>query len=137
MEGKNVNVKNMIIMGLIGAIIGLFAGAAVAGFFPKMEFLFLVVWGVIIILFAFWGAKMKEATDVKTLPQDGLTKKEQRIAWTFSLINPVITGGVLYFMWSRTYPIKAKQANHISFVAFFLWIALYFFYFWFKLSVNQ
>jgi hypothetical protein len=125
-------------MAIIGAILGFFvAGAIVIGFFPNMSDLLLyAIWIGIIFLFAFWGAKMKEKIDLNTLPQDKLTKKEVQVAWIFSLINPVITGAVMYFMWHQTYPIKARQANQISFLAFFLWIGFYFFYFWVNTAVK-
>jgi hypothetical protein len=98
---KNLNKKNIIIMAFIGLFLGIIAS-----------------------VFGFWGSKMKPAVtiDKNLLNQEKLSTKEKTYIWIFSLINPVITGGVTYYMYTDSYPAKARQANIISFITFIPWI---------------
>ncbi|MDO8524515.1 MAG: hypothetical protein Q7R99_02715 [bacterium] len=54
-----------------------------------------------------------------------LNKREKVVTWIFSLLNPVITGAVMYFMWRKSHPQKAKQANKISWICFLIQAVIY------------
>lgn len=54
-----------------------------------------------------------------------LSKRGKVVIWIFSLLNPVITGAVMYFMWHKSHPQKAKQANKISWICFFIQAVIY------------
>jgi hypothetical protein len=56
--------------------------------------------------------------------QEPLTKNEKIKVWILAILNPVLTGAILYFGWRKSLPIKAKNANVISFAALGLWIVL-------------
>ena len=42
-----------------------------------------------------------------------------------TLLNPIVAGAVLYYGWKKLLPVKAKQANHISMIAFLIAIGLF------------
>ncbi len=62
---------------------------------------------------------------VNNMAEDVLSKREKTVTWIFSLLSPVITGGVMYFMWRKSHPQKAKQANKISWICFFIQAVIY------------
>ncbi len=57
--------------------------------------------------------------------EEGLTDNEKIVAWIFNILNPVIAGGVMYFIWNKKYPKKAKTANNISMIVFVVEIILF------------
>lgn len=59
---------------------------------------------------------------------DSLEGKERLIVWIANIINPVITGFLFYYMWRKSFPDKAKQANRISFIVFGVELATYILY---------
>jgi len=119
----------MVIMGLIGLFLGVIISTGIsvgtAAQYPNTTYMI----GVVIILtvgLGFWGSKMKSAVvlDKSSENQERLSKREKTYIWIFSLLNPVITGGVTYYMYKDIFPAKARQANIISFIAFIPWFIL-------------
>lgn len=47
--------------------------------------------------------------------KDILYGNEKIIVWIAIIINPIIAGCLFYYMWRRSFPNKAKQANRVSF----------------------
>jgi uncharacterized membrane protein YedE/YeeE len=47
-----------------------------------------------------------------------LTTGEKVQIWITTLINPIIAGAIYYYGWKKLLPVKAKQANKISWIAF-------------------
>jgi ankyrin repeat protein len=58
---------------------------------------------------------MVAAGELSELP---LTRTEKAWTWVLCFLNPLITGGILYYGWRKKLPVKAKQANRISFMIF-------------------
>lgn len=50
--------------------------------------------------------------------QDSLVLKEKIIIWILCLVDPVIAGAIFYYGWKKRLPVKAKQANRISWLVF-------------------
>lgn len=114
-------------MGLIGLFLGIIVSTLIsvsaASKQPNTSYMI----GSVIILtlgLGFWGSKMKPAvvTDKSLENKERLSKKEKTYIWIFSLINPIITGGLIYFMYKDSFPAKARQANIISYIALIPWI---------------
>ena len=55
---------------------------------------------------------------------ESLTTNEKILVWVLCLFDPIISGAIFYFGWKKKMPIKAKQANTISFAAFGIVIIL-------------
>jgi hypothetical protein len=122
---KSVNVKKMIIMGIMGFFVGLILALPITISAGSNYSIVTII--ILIILFGFWGSKMKseESKIESTINQEGLSGREKVITWIFSLMAPLIAGGVLYYIWIKTYPKKAKQANIISWIVFAVYAAIY------------
>ena len=57
--------------------------------------------------------------------QDGLTKQEKLIIWITSIFGSIIVGTIAYYVWRKSYPKKARQANAISWIVFLvLWMPI-------------
>lgn len=50
--------------------------------------------------------------------KDILQGNEKIIVWIANIINPLIAGFLFYYMWRKSFPDKAKQANRVSFIVF-------------------
>ena len=117
----------MIIMGLIGLFLGIIVATGIsvsAGPRGNQNTTYMVGATILLTLgLGFWGSKMKPEVivDKSLLNNERLSKKEKAYIWIFSLINPVITGGITYYIYKDMYPAKARQANIISFIAFIPW----------------
>ena len=48
--------------------------------------------------------------------KDKLEGNEKIIVWVANIINPLIAGFLFYYMWKKTFPNKARQANRVSFI---------------------
>ncbi|MBP9701632.1 MAG: hypothetical protein KBD47_01460 [Candidatus Pacebacteria bacterium] len=57
--------------------------------------------------------------------QEGLIRSEKGMVWVLSLLNPILCGAILYYGWKNILPNKAKKANQISLLAFFIWILIF------------
>ncbi|MCX6737830.1 MAG: hypothetical protein NTY11_00145 [Candidatus Parcubacteria bacterium] len=56
--------------------------------------------------------------------QEPLLKDEKIKVWILLILNPVLAGAILYFGLRKRFPIKAKNANKISFIAYIPWIVI-------------
>jgi len=126
---STLNKRNMLIMGLIGLFLGIIVATGIsvssAGYNEQPNTGYMITSVIILTIgLGFWGSQMKPAitVDKSSLNQERLSKKEKTYIWIFSLINPIITGGVTYFLYKDTFPAKARQANIISFIAFIPWV---------------
>jgi hypothetical protein len=133
-EPRKLNIKKMITKGILGIFAGLGLGFVLGAIISTMLQLpdsmiwipLIVIWLITIFLFGLWGAKSKtkeeEGTELQKIKisDEGLTRNEKIAAWIFSILNPVITGAIMYYMWRKRYPTKAKQANHISIIVFLI-----------------
>lgn len=52
------------------------------------------------------------------MKNDNLQGNEKTVVWIANIVNPVLAGFLFYYMWKKTFPNKAKQANKISFIVF-------------------
>ena len=66
--------------------------------------------------------------------KDKLEGNEKIIVWVANIINPLIAGFLFYYMWKKTFPNKARQANRVSFIVVFVEIVGYVGY---KLLTNS
>ena len=129
-QSRGINIGGMIKWILLSLPFGLFVGLFTSNIswaaFWITILLFVVVFGII-------GAKSKRKEEKKAyanaqfLSDEGLTTNQKIAAWVFSIINPVITGAIMYYMWRNKYPTKARQANHISIIVFLIEIVIGFY----------
>lgn len=115
---RKPNIGRIIKWGFWGFITGALVGGLISVFTLKSFYLWVGIIIVFIALFALIGAR--KYTESKIISQAGLTKGEKIAAIVFCIINPVITGAIMYFMWRKKYPKKARQANHISLIIFLI-----------------
>lgn len=47
---------------------------------------------------------------------DSLQGSEKLVVWIANIINPLLAGFLFYYMWRKSFPNKAKQANRVSFI---------------------
>ena len=52
--------------------------------------------------------------------EESLTSNEKVLMWVLCIFNPIIAGAVFYYGWIKKLPVKARQANRISIIAFFV-----------------
>lgn len=57
--------------------------------------------------------------------QDSLTNNEKTQVYIYALLNPLFAGAIFYYGWRKVLPIKAKNANDASLIAFVVWIILF------------
>lgn len=88
----------------------------------SLQIIFLVVFITVIVFEVV--TKRKLASD--QVSQDPLSGKEKLLAWILCIFNPILAGAILYYGWKKRLPVKAKQANSISWKAFILAIVLSF-----------
>lgn len=62
--------------------------------------------------------------------KDILEGREKIIVWAANIVNPVIAGFLFYYMWRKSFPNKAKQANRISYIMAGVWFVGYILYSW-------
>ena len=127
---RKLNVAGAIKGVFVGILMGFMAGLLTVYVSWYMFWLTIVIFAII---GAIIGAKSSTRAEEKAqfISNDGLTGTQKTLAWLFSILNPVIAGAVMYFMWRHDYPTKAKQANNISIIMFLIWIvigAIIFFY---------
>lgn len=56
---------------------------------------------------------------------DHLVGKEKMIVWIANLVNPFLAGFLFYYVWRKNFPMKAKQANNVSFIVFIVYLVGY------------
>lgn len=50
------------------------------------------------------------------MSNDKLQGNEKIIVWVANIINPLLAGFLFYYMWKKSFPLKAKEANKVSFI---------------------
>ena len=63
--------------------------------------------------------KEKQKVPDGQVSREVLAGKDVILVWVLSVLNPIITGAILYYGWRKKLPVKAKKANHIT-----LWVFL-------------
>jgi hypothetical protein len=72
---------------------------------------------VAVLGMTFWFKNKKTSSLAEgEVREEGLTKPEKVFIWVACLLNPIISGAVLYYGWKKKLPVKAKQANVISWI---------------------
>lgn len=134
---RRINIEKMILMAVIGLVAGLFVAMGITLISPESlpgiisGTVFYFVWAGTALVFGYFGSRMRTDTQIhadmksSVTGNDELTRSEKIWAWIACLINPVISGAIMYYMWRRYFPNKAKQANQISFMAVFIWAILF------------
>ena len=120
---KKLNVAGLVKGVFVGALVGFMAGLVTSNISWAA---FWVTMIICIVIGALIGVRSDTRAEEKAqfVNNEGLTSTQRTMAWVFSIINPIITGGVMYFMWRHNFPAKAKQANNISIIAFLLWVVV-------------
>ena len=76
---------------------------------------------IVLLALNFWFKNsVEKKSQTSGNSSDKLASKEKLFTWILSLINPIITGLVLYYGWKKKLPVKAKQANQITLWAFLI-----------------
>ena len=150
---KKINIGGMVKWGLIGLLAGVFINFFVflitllekeghsrdfflflfsqgkEGNFWDGEFWILVI--ILTLILGLKGATSKtkrglEATKiVQPASEEELALIERIIAWiSCIIITPIIAGPIMYYIWRKEYPQKARQANDISIIVFLIELAL-------------
>jgi hypothetical protein len=74
--------------------------------------------------------KTKVKLQAGQVSQDPLTSDEKKKAYAFAIMNPLWAGIIFYYGWKKSFPVKAKNANDISLIAFGLWLLSSFMFGW-------
>lgn len=94
------------------------------------------VWFIAISAAAVYFAMKTEArVPENQISQESLSGKEKIIIWLYSFLDSFVAGAIFYYWWRKKLPVKAKQANKISWLAFLIlvvlyWSMIYFFDYW-------
>ena len=120
---KKLNTAGMIKGIFVGALVGFMAGLVTSTISWTA---FWITMAICVVIGALIGARSDTRQEEKAqfVNNEGLTSTQRTMAWVFSIINPIIAGGVMYFMWRHNFPTKAKQANNISIIVFLLWVVV-------------
>lgn len=97
---------------------------------PILDLLMLFMNIIAIIGSIFVARKAKSKLQGGEIPQDSLTQEEKNKVFTMALLNPIWAGLIFYLEWKYKLPVKASQANKISFIAFGIWLLLSFLIGW-------
>lgn len=66
--------------------------------------------------------------------KDTLQGSEKIVVWIANIVNPLLAGFLFYYMWKKSFPHKASQANKVSFIVFGVEIIAYLLY---KFATNS
>lgn len=66
--------------------------------------------------------KTKAKLQPGQVSQDPLMVDDKKKAYAFAIMNPLWAGIIFYYGWKKSFPVKAKNANDISLIAFGLWL---------------
>ncbi|MBI4276617.1 hypothetical protein HY629_02125 [Candidatus Uhrbacteria bacterium] len=75
---------------------------------------------VVFLISIFYMMKERRRVLAGQVIQEPLTRKEKILMWVLCIFNPIIAGAVFYYGWIKKLPVKARQANRISIIAFFI-----------------
>ncbi len=68
--------------------------------------------------------KEREKIPPGQVSQDELTLKQKITIWFICVFNPIVAGAIFYYGWKGKFPMKAKSANSLSWLAFLTFLAL-------------
>lgn len=74
--------------------------------------------------------KAKKNLNLEKGLQELLVGDEKKKVFILSLLNPIWAGIIFYFGWRKVLPMKAKTANHMTFLALFIWIVASYIFNW-------
>ena len=91
---------------------------------PILDLIMLAM--VLISIFGsiFIARRAKSKLQSGQILQDSLTQDEKNKVYILALLNPIWAGLIFYLEWKYKLPVKASQANKISFIAFGIWLLL-------------
>ncbi len=85
-----------------------------------------IVW-LAALVFGIWFMVSKKKNIHAEQPSlEPLTGKEKLLVFVLCLVNPILLGAIFYFGWKKKLPQQAKTANRLSFIAFAIFLILYF-----------
>lgn len=61
--------------------------------------------------------KEREKIPPGQVSQDVLTLKQKITIWFICFFNPFVAGAIFYYGWKGKFPVKAKSANRLSWLA--------------------
>lgn len=133
---KPINKKNMFIYSLLGCIVGglisIFVFNTITIFYTTNPFIASsAIFILILSLFAYSGATTKtkeiEEQEIKAtaINYEPLKGSQKVISYLVCIVNPVIFGSLLYYVWKKQYPTKAKEINRFSIIIVIIQITLY------------
>lgn len=104
----------------------------IISFFSEIWWVWLIAISVAAVYFAI---KTKARVPENQISQEPLIGKEKMIIWLYSFLDPFVAGAIFYHWWRKKLPVKAKQANKISWLAALIlivlyWLMIYFFGYW-------
>ncbi len=80
---------------------------------------------IIFIISLFYMMKERRRVLTGQTIEEPLTKKEKALMWVLCIFNPIIAGAVFYYGWIKKLPVKARQVNRISIIAFFVSLVVF------------
>ncbi len=97
---------------------------------PILDLIMLVM--VLISIFGsiFVARKAKSKLQSGQILQDPLADDEKNKVFLLTLLNPIWGGLIFYLEWKYKLPVKASQANKISFISFGIWLLLSWIFGW-------
>jgi len=93
---------------------------------PTTDIIKIIIWSIALIGSIVLMKKVKSKVPPDQISQESLIKNEKLLIWSLCFFNPLIAGAIFYYGWRKRLPVKAKQANTISFAAFGLFLVLWF-----------
>ena len=73
-----------------------------------------IILAIFIITIVYMIKEKRRVPEGQTV-QDPLTGKQKALIWILCLLNPLVAGIIFYYGWEKRLPVKARQANQISF----------------------
>ncbi|HLD61824.1 MAG TPA: hypothetical protein VI998_02505 [Patescibacteria group bacterium] len=91
-----------------------------------------------VLIFVIWlMVDRKSKVQEGQVDSNPLTGNEKILIWVICFLNPILGGAILYYGWRKKLPLKAKQANTISFAAFGLLLLIGIIYFIFGGDISK
>ncbi len=85
-----------------------------------------IVWFAALIIGIWFMVSKKKNVPEGQPVLEPLTGKEKLLVFVLCLVNPLILGAVFYYGWKNKLPQQAKTANRLSFLAFFIFLVIWF-----------
>jgi len=84
-----------------------------------------IIFIAVLFIAIFQMNKVKKGIPDGQIVNNPLTRTEKSIVWVLCMLNPVFSGAVFYYGWKSKLPLKAKSANNIAIISFFIWLIVY------------